>query len=242
MSLLELVAVSKRYGGVLALDQVSFTVEAGTIVGVMGANGAGKTTLFALIAGNERPSGGEVRFAGRPLAGLRPDQIARRGVARTFQVVRPFAGLSVRENVLAGALFGTRAFASAALARRAADAIVEEAGLGGQADRLAGTLTLSGQKRLEVARAIATGARLVMLDEVMAGLLPAEVDEMLATLHALQRARGLTLLVIEHVMQALMRLSQRIVVLHLGALIAQGSPEEVAADPEVQRLYFGETA
>ncbi|MCZ7562709.1 MAG: ABC transporter ATP-binding protein [Burkholderiales bacterium] len=242
MSLLELVAVSKRYGGVLALDQVSFTVEAGTIVGVMGANGAGKTTLFALIAGNERPSGGEVRFAGRSLAGLRPDQIARRGVARTFQVVRPFAGLSVRENVLAGALFGTRAFASAALARRAADAIVEEAGLGGQADRLAGTLTLSGQKRLEVARAIATGARLVMLDEVMAGLLPAEVDEMLATLHALQRARGLTLLVIEHVMQALMRLSQRIVVLHLGALIAQGSPEEVAADPEVQRLYFGETA
>lgn len=242
MSLLVLDAVSKRYGGVVALDQVSFAIEEGAIVGVMGANGAGKTTLFAVIAGNERPTAGEVRLAGRSLAGLRADEIARRGVARTFQIVRPFAGLSVRDNVFTAALFGARRAARAQEARRTADEVIDQVGLAPQRDCLAGTLTLSAQKRLEVARAIATGARLVMLDEVMAGLLPAEVDEMLATLRALHRARGLTLLVIEHVLDALMRLSEEIVVLHLGALIARGRPEAIAADPQVQRLYFGATA
>ncbi len=239
MSLLELDLVSKRYGGVLALDQVSLTVDEGAIVGVMGANGAGKTTLFAVIAGNERPSSGDVRLAGRSLVGLRPDQVARRGVARTFQIVRPFRGLTVRENVLTAARFGTRGAADAAAARRAADEIIEQVGLGSERDRPAGALTLSAQKRLEIARAIATGARLVMLDEVMAGLVPAEVDEILATLRELHRARALTLLVIEHVMRALMRLSQEIVVLHLGALIARGPPAAIAADPRVQQLYFG---
>ena len=242
MSLLELRAVSKRFGGVQALDNVSFTVDERRIVGIMGANGAGKTTLFAVIAGNERPTSGDVLFEGRSLVGLRPDQICRRGVARTFQIVRPFAGLTVLENVVTAALFGMRRYATPAHARHTAEELIREVGLGDRRDALAGALTLSAQKRLEVARAIATGARLVMLDEVMAGLTPAEVEEMLATLDAIQRLRGLTLLVIEHVMRALMRLSEEIVVLHLGALIARGRPDEVAADPDVRRLYFGEAA
>jgi branched-chain amino acid transport system ATP-binding protein len=242
MSLLELRSVSKRFGGVQALDSVSFAVEAGRIVGVLGANGAGKTTLFAVIAGNERPTSGDVLFQGRSLVGLRPDQICRRGVARTFQIVRPFAGLTVLENVATAALFGMRCHESPAHARGTAEALVRELGLDDRRDALAGALTLSAQKRLEIARAIATGARLVLLDEVMAGLTPAEVEEMLATLRAIQRLRGLTLLVIEHVMRALMQLSEEIVVLHLGALVAQGRPEEVAADPDVRRLYFGEAA
>ena len=242
MSLLEVRQLSMRFGGVQALESVSFTVPEGQIVGLMGANGAGKTTLFSLIAGNARPTSGDILFENQSLAGLRPDQVCRRGVARTFQVVRPFAGLTVIENVTTAALFGMRRYRDRAQARDAAAAVLDELELGDRAEALAGSLTLSGQKRLEVARALATGARLVLLDEVMAGLTPVEVEAMLLTLRTLHHTRGLTLVVIEHVMRALMQLSDEILVLHSGRLIAQGEPQAVASDPEVLRLYFGEAA
>ena len=238
--LLQVQRLGKKFGGVHALDDLSLDVESGAILGIMGANGAGKTTLFALIAGNEAPSSGEIRFRGRSIVGLRPDQICRRGVARTHQIVRPFAGLTVLENVTTAALFGAGLHASHADARAEAAEIIGEVGLAERIDSPAGALTLSGQKRLEIARAVATGASLVMLDEVMAGLTAAEVEEMLATIRKLHAERGLTLLMIEHVMRALMRLSHHIVVLHLGRKIAEGEPEAVAANEEVLRVYFGE--
>jgi branched-chain amino acid transport system ATP-binding protein len=239
--MLELRDLGKRYGGIRALDGVSFVVQAGEIVGLMGANGAGKTTLFELIAGNSRPTSGDVLLEGSSLVGLRPDQIARRGVTRAFQIVRPFSGLSVLENAQIAALFGTRDCKIDA-AETAAKEALAAVGLADRARDLASDLTLSGQKRLEIARAIATGARLMLIDEVMAGLTPAEVGEMIAILQALRRERSLTLIVIEHVMRALMQLSDRIVVLHLGRLIAQGTPAEVAANREVSDVYFGKEA
>lgn len=238
MPLLELDRLGKRFGGVQALSEVSFGVEQDSIVGIMGANGAGKTTLFALIAGNDRPSTGDIRLRGESLVGLRPDQICRRGVARTFQIVRPFGGLSVLENVAIAGLFGARAL-DAASAERQARAIIGRVGLAGREHDLAAALTLSGQKRLEVARAVAGGGTLLLLDEVMAGLIPVEVEAMIALVRELQREYRLTVLIIEHVMQALMRLADRIVVLHLGRLVTEGTPAQVAAHPEVQRNYLG---
>jgi branched-chain amino acid transport system ATP-binding protein len=240
--LLELRGVSKRFGGVLALREVSLSIETGEICGLMGANGAGKTTLFSLIAGHSKPDQGEIRFDGKSILGLRPDQICRLGVGRTFQIVKPFAGLSVEDNLVTAAYFG------ASKHRRRADAlaychgILDEFGLAHAARQLAGTLTLSGQKRLELARAIATGARLVLIDEAMAGLTAIEVAAMLETIRTVQRTRALTLIVIEHVMRAVMQLAGRIIVLHHGELIAQGDPATIANDPNVLRVYLGETA
>jgi len=231
--------LGKRFGGLTALADVSFEVPEGSIVGVMGANGAGKTTLFSLIAGNTRPSAGDIRYAGRSLVGLRPDQICRLGVARTFQIVKPFPALTVLENLRTGAMFGQAQLRRAGDADRACHRVLEEVGLAEVADRPASTLTLSGQKRLEIARAIATGARLVLLDEVMAGLTPTEGARMLQTLRDLHGSRGLTLLVIEHVMRALMTLCSRIVVLHLGRVIAEGTPQAIAADEQVLAVYLG---
>ena len=240
--LLNVRGLTKRFGGLMALEDVSFEVEPGTIVGVMGANGAGKTTLFSLIAGNVRPSAGEVRFEGRSLGGLSPDQVCRLGVARTFQIVKPFPGLTVLENLRTAALFGHAKHVSFDSADASAMQVLHEVGLSSMAHRPASMLTLSGQKRLEVARAIASGARLVLLDEVMAGLTPTEVAAMLDTLRHVHATRGLTLLVIEHVMRALMDLCSRIVVLHHGRLITIGTPQEVAHDPRVLSVYFGTQA
>ena len=238
-ALLEVRRLGKRFGGLVALDGVSFDVAEGSIVGVMGANGAGKTTLFSLIAGNARPSSGEIRFAGRSLVGLRPDEVCRLGVARTFQIVKPFPALTVMENLRTAAMFGHANHRTAASADAASQSVLQELGLADVADQRASTLTLSGQKRLEIARALASGARLVMLDEVMAGLTPTEVQQMLQTLRRLHESRRLTLLVIEHVMKALMALCENIVVLHHGQLIAQGTPEQIGNDPQVQAVYFG---
>lgn len=242
MSLLEVDRVSKRFGGLVALDAVSLSVEQGEIVGVMGANGAGKTTLFSLIAGHQKPDGGTVRLRDRVISGLRPDQICRLGLTRTFQIVRPFEDLTVLEGVTVGALYGSRRDAG----RKAAEAAARDAiTLAGLADRLhqpGGTLTLSGQKRLEVARALATGAAVLMLDEVMAGLTPTEVEEMLAVIARIRSERGITVLIIEHVMKALMRLSDRVLVLHHGKPIALGTPATVAADPHVLEVYYGGAA
>ena len=234
--------LSKKFGGLTALSDVSFDVEQGRIVGVMGANGAGKTTLFSLIAGNAAPSAGDIVFEGRSLRGLRPDQICRLGVARTFQIVKPFPGLTVLENLRTAAMFGHAQIHRAEEADAASRQVLQDLGLASAADQPASTLTLSGQKRLEIARAIASGARLVLLDEVMAGLTPTEVKGMLATLRELHASRGLTLVVIEHVMRALMDLCSRIVVLHHGELIAQGTPQEIGANERVLSVYFGSHA
>lgn len=238
-ALLSVRGLGKRFGGLTALDGVSFDVGAGQIVGVMGANGAGKTTLFSLIAGNARPSAGEIEFDGMPIVGLRPDQICRLGVARTFQIVKPFPALTVLENLRTGAMFGRAQLRRVADADAASRRVLEDVGLEAAADRPASTLTLAGQKRLEIARCVATGAQLLLLDEVMAGLTPTEVAQMLATLRGLQQSRGLTLLVIEHVMRALMELCGRIVVLHHGELIAEGSPGEIGNNAKVLSVYFG---
>ncbi|MCD6673950.1 MAG: ABC transporter ATP-binding protein [Burkholderiaceae bacterium] len=239
MALLSVSGLTKRFGGLVALEDVSFELEAGSMVGIMGANGAGKTTLFSLIAGNVAPSTGDIVFAGRSIAGRRPDQICRMGVARTFQIVRPFPALTVLENLRTAAMFGKAQHRSAASADAASLHVLEEIGLADVAHRRASTLTLSGQKRLEVARAIATGAQLILLDEVMAGLTPVEVTQMLDTLRRVQTSRGLTLLVIEHVMRALMDLCSRIVVLHHGRLIAEGDPQQIGRDERVLSVYFG---
>jgi branched-chain amino acid transport system ATP-binding protein len=240
--LLELRGVSKRFGGVLAVREVSLCVEAGEICGLMGANGAGKTTLFSLIAGHSKPDQGDIQFDGKSILRLRPDQICRLGVGRTFQIVKPFAGLSVEDNLVTAAYFGASKHKRRADALAYCRGILDEFGLAHAASQPAGTLTLSGQKRLELARAIATGARLVLIDEAMAGLTATEVAAMLETIRTVQRTRGLTLIVIEHVMRAVMQLAGRIVVLHHGELIAQGDPASIANDPHVLRVYLGEAA
>ncbi|WP_076998121.1 ABC transporter ATP-binding protein [Variovorax sp. KK3] len=237
--LLAVRGLGKRFGGLTALHGVSFEVPAGHIVGVMGANGAGKTTLFSLIAGNTRPSEGRIDFDGTPIVGLRPDQICRLGVARTFQIVKPFPSLTVLENLRTGAMFGHAQLHRRQDADAASMQVLDEVGLADVAHRAASSLTLSGQKRLEIARCVATGARLLLLDEVMAGLTPTEVGQMLQTLRRMQAARGLTLLVIEHVMRALMELCGRIVVLHHGELIAEGTPAEIGENEKVLSVYFG---
>ncbi len=241
MNLLDISGVSKSFGGLQALREITFSVGAGEIMGVMGANGAGKTTLFSLIAGHLRPSGGDILFDGRRLNRLRPDQVCRLGVARTFQIVKPLRGLSVLDNVATAALFGSPATLSQAEAVGIAREVLADVGLDGRANAAAGELTLSGQKRLEVAKAVATGPKLLMLDEVMAGLTPTEVGAMLETIRGLRAKHELTILIIEHMMRALMDLSDRIVVLHHGELIAKGTPTEIAENPRVLEAYVGQT-
>ncbi|MDX2104582.1 MAG: ABC transporter ATP-binding protein [Alphaproteobacteria bacterium] len=231
--------VSRSFRGLRAVSEVGFTVPEGGIVGLIGPNGAGKTTCFNLIAGVLRPDQGDIRFAGRSLIGLRPDQIAAAGIGRTFQIVRPFPELTVRQNVTVGALLRHRRVADA---EAAADAVLSRLELATKADRHAGSLTLPDRKRLEVARALATNPRLLLLDEVMAGLRPTEIDAMVAILVDLNRTTGLTILLIEHVMRAVMALCQHIVVLHHGELIAAGPPAAIQSNPTVIGSYLGEEA
>jgi branched-chain amino acid transport system ATP-binding protein len=239
VTLLALQGVTKRFGGVVAVDNVDMTVAEGEILGLIGANGAGKTTLFSLVAGNEAPTAGSISFADERIDGLRPDQVCRRGIARAFQIVRPFAHMTVLENVMVGAMFGRSRTGSQTVAEKDARAILEETGLAARAGTLAGQLTLAGRKRLEIARTLATRPRLVLLDEVMAGLTPTEIDEAVALIRAARERHGLTVILIEHVMRALMRLAERVVVLHHGAKLAEGSPEAVSHDPVVIEAYFG---
>ena len=229
--------IGKSFGGVRALQDVSFTVPERSIFGIMGANGAGKTTLFAIIAGNLAPSSGAVRLGGQRLTGLPPHRVAAAGVARTFQTVRPFRGLSVQENVETALRFGARDRPAAGPADAAA--VLGLTGLDGVAGRPADALTLAQQKRLEVARALATGPRLLMLDEVMAGLTPAEVQDTIAMVRRIRADIGVTVMIIEHVMGALMALSDHIVVLDHGETIAAGPPAQVADDPAVRSAYLG---
>lgn len=239
MSLLEISNLSKNFGGLKALDSVSLRVQEGSTHGLMGANGAGKTTLFSIIAGNQPPSSGSIVFQNRRIDGMRPDKICRAGISRTFQIVRPFPGLSVRENVETAALFGRAQPPKQSELGLIVGDILSECHLADRADQPAATLTLAGRKRLEVARALATEPKLLMLDEVMAGLTPKEVEEMIVTLLELKVRMNLTILIIEHVMSALNRISDEITVLHHGQLIASGDPSEVIANKLVTEAYFG---
>ena len=238
-TLLRVEGLTRRFGGLTAVDALSFSVRRGEILGVMGANGAGKTTLFALLAGNVRPSSGRILLNGRDIAGLAPDEINRRGIARTFQIVRPFGGLTVLENVVTALMYGRARMTSRPAAAERAGVLLEEVGLLPQALVPAHALTLSGRKRLELARALGTGPAILLLDEVLAGLTGAEVAAALDLIRALHARHDLTILIIEHVMRALMRLSDRILVLHHGVSIAEGPPEAVAHDPAVLAAYLG---
>ena len=237
--LLELAHVSKSFSGLRAVEDVSFAVPEGRIVGLIGPNGAGKTTCFNVVAGVYRPDAGEVRFAGQRIDGWRPDQICRAGVGRTFQLVKPFIGLSVMENVIVGAL---NACASVREAKEKSAQVIEQLGLAAKRDQMASSLTLPERKRLEVARALAADPKLLLLDEVMAGLRPAETDRMVAILTKLNRESGLTILLIEHVMRAVMALAARVLVLHHGAAIAEGAPDAVVREPAVVQSYLGAEA
>jgi branched-chain amino acid transport system ATP-binding protein len=235
--LLVLDSVTKRFGGLTAVDAVSLRVAAGEMVGIIGPNGSGKTTLFATVSGFLRPDSGAIVFDGTSIAGLKPSRICRLGVARTFQIVQPFPDLSVIDNVVVGALRGGEQ--DLAGARAIADEVVALTGLAPQRDKAAGSLTTAGRKRLEVARALATRPRLLLLDEVMAGLRPTEVDEAIGLIRRI-RERGVTVIVVEHLMRAVLALSDRLYVLHHGSLIAEGEPHQVIRQPEVVKAYFGE--
>ena len=238
-ALLSIDAVSKRFRGLLAVDNVSFRVAQGSIFAVIGPNGAGKTTLFNIIAGMSAPDRGSIAFAGGRIDGLTPDEICRRGIGRTFQLVRPFPALSVEDNVAIGAMLHRH---DPALARRRAHEVLKQLDLFGKRHQPASALTLPDRKRLEVARALATDPKLLLLDEVMAGLRPAETDRMVSVLTTLNREAGLTILLIEHVMRAVMVLAARVLVLHHGAAIAEGAPEAVVREPAVVQSYLGAEA
>jgi branched-chain amino acid transport system ATP-binding protein len=235
-ALLQVEEVSKRFRGLVAVDRLSFEVPEGGIYAVIGPNGAGKTTLFNTIAGVFRPDGGEIRFFGERIDGLREDEICRRGIGRTFQIVRPFPALTVEDNVVIGALLR---HAHVEDARSHASEVLRRLDLHDKRAQRASALTLPDRKRLEVARALATGPKLLLLDEVMAGLRPTETDRMVSILRALNRDMGVTILLIEHVMRAVMALAGRILVLHHGAAITEGAPHEVVRDPAVIHSYLG---
>ncbi|MFL6798301.1 MAG: ABC transporter ATP-binding protein [Xanthobacteraceae bacterium] len=237
--MLDVSRLSKRFRGLLAVDNVSFVVEQGSIFALIGPNGAGKTTLFNMIAGVLAPNEGSITFAAKRIEGLPPDAVCREGIGRTFQVVRPFAALSAEDNVIIGALLHQSDPASA---RRRAHEILWQLDLFGKRAQPASSLTLPDRKRLEVARALATDPKLLLLDEVMAGLRPSETDRMVAILTKLNRESGLTIVLIEHVMRAVMALAQRVLVLHHGAAIADGLPEMVVREPAVVQSYLGAEA
>ena len=236
--MLEVVGVTKRFGGVVVTDDVSLTVNAGSISALIGPNGAGKTTLFAQISGFLRPDTGDIRFEGASILGLAPESICALGIVRTFQIVQPFAGLTVRENIAVGAHLH---HAGRREALACADAVAERVGLGAQGSKPAAALTIAGRKRLELAKALATEPKLLLLDEVMAGLNPAEIDEIIPIIRA-SRDSGITILLIEHVMRAVMNLSDHAWVLNDGAMIAAGEPAAIAADPKVIEAYLGRGA
>jgi branched-chain amino acid transport system ATP-binding protein len=238
-TLLEVTGVGKSFRGLRALHEVSFEISAGERVAVIGPNGAGKTTMFNLICGVHKPDAGHIRLRGQRIDGLRPDQVCARGVGRTFQIVRPFSGLSVLDNVVVGALHGER---SLVVARERARAILERLALADKCDLPAQTLTLPERKRLELARALATRPELLLLDEVMAGLRPTECDQLVGVLADLQRSQGFAVLLIEHVLRAVRALAERVVVLHHGELIANGAPEQVLEEAAVVASYLGPDA
>jgi branched-chain amino acid transport system ATP-binding protein len=235
MALLRLEGLTRRFGGLRAVSDLSFAVEEGEILGLIGPNGAGKTTVFNLVTGFVQPSAGRILVDGIDIAGLRPHAVARRGIARTFQIVKPFPGLTVKENVTLAAFLRHRRRPDA---EAAALDVLRRLGLVHRAGDLASQLTLMDQKRLEMARALATGPRLLLLDEPMGGLNPSEVDVASAIVQRI-RAAGVTVVLVEHVMKAIMRISDRVVVMNQGEKIAEGPPARVVEEPAVLAAYFG---
>jgi branched-chain amino acid transport system ATP-binding protein len=236
--MLEVAGLSKSFGGLKAVDEASLTVDAGEIVGLIGPNGAGKTTLFAAIAGFHRPDAGRIAFDGSDITGLPPHKICAAGMVRTFQITQPFAKITVRENIMVGAYFTT---ADRRAAAEKAEAVAAQVGMADQLDQNGADLTVAGRKRLELARALATGPRLLLLDEVMAGLNPTEISEIVTIIKSIRKA-GVTILLIEHVMQAVTSLAERVYVLNQGRMIAEGTPAAIAENPLVVEAYLGHGA
>ncbi len=238
MRILEGEGIEKHFGGVVAAAHVDFHIKQGEIVGLIGPNGAGKTTLFNLISGSLFPTSGTIRFKGENINRLKPHQICKRGIARTFQLVKLFGNMTVLENILFGSLFGSSTGISESEARRESQELLDFIGLPDMGGILAKELALANQKRLEIARALATKPELLLLDEAMAGLNPSEVTRAIALIKKI-RNKGITVFMIEHVMKAIMGISDRIMVLHFGMKIAEGTPEEVAANRKVIEVYLG---
>ena len=237
MSLFEARGVTKRFGGLTAVNAVDFRVEEGEIVGLIGPNGAGKTTFFNVISGFLRPEEGDVLFEGASILGQKPSDICKRGMTRTFQIVKPFPEMTVTDNVLVGAF---NHHPETRRAQEKARQVIDLVGLGPQSDKLGGELTVGGRKRVELAKALATEPKLMLLDEVMAGLTPSEIAEMIEVLRRVRDA-GVTMVIVEHVMQVIMNVSDRIYVLHHGEAIAEGTAEEITANPRVTEAYLGES-
>ncbi len=235
MSLLEVTDLTRAFGGLVANDRISFTLHEGEVLGIIGPNGAGKTTLFACIAGFLKPTRGQVRFAGEDITGMRPDRICRRGLVRTFQIVRALPDLTVLQNVMVGAFLRTHAMREA---RQIAEEVLAFTGLEARAHTPGKNLTIADKKRLEVARALATQPRLLMLDEVMSGLNAQERQQAVTLVRAIQR-RGISILLIEHIMDVLLPLSNRVLVLNYGKKIAEGAPDSITRNPEVIAAYLG---
>jgi branched-chain amino acid transport system ATP-binding protein len=238
VGILEVKEVTKYFGGLRALSNISFTLEAGEILGLIGPNGAGKTTLFNIIGGTFPPSSGSVRFDGEEITFQGPRQICHKGISRTYQLVRPFSGLTVYENLLVGLYFGKPKNGEVGFIEKEAYKLLQWTGLLEKANILAKNLTLVGRKQLEIARALATRPKLLLLDESISGLNPTETETMIRLIQSIQ-SRGITVLMIEHIMKAVMGLSHRVLVLNFGELIAQGTPDQVSRNKDVIEAYLG---